>query len=895
MPHATGTGRISVRLIVHAGSLVERDGEEGYAHFVEHMAFNGTRHYAPGKLVEVFQRLGIRFGPDLSAETSVADTTYRLDLPGDRASQLPEALQVLRDFADGLQFSPAEVEREKGVILSELRVRDSSDERERIERVAALYEGTPLPDRMPAGKPAAIAVATAESLRSYYQRWYRPNRMTLLIAGDIAVPAVKVLVEKYFATLQGDGPWIPPPEPSALRTGPLRARVIVNPANSAIQVTLVSSTLRSPDTPVGREIDLAAQVVMQLFTRGFSERLARERETIGAAGVVRYPGADARYQHHQLAAQTNTARWPVALAFIESELRRAREQGFGEAELREAIATVLAEQRASADRFSGALPDAIIGDMAKAVAAGRMWHSPSSDYGLAKVFLPTLEIDTIPKVLREILPDGGLSLFLVTPATIEGGNKTLLAAYREAASASANLVRHDASSPLEFRYKDFGAAGTVSTRRTDREAGVELAKLSNGVRLNLMSGKREPNRFRLSARIGHGRSDQPKDKPGLFMLSGALLAQSDVGRHPREELVRLVHLRGVEMNIKFEDQFTITASGPSGELPFALQFLTAFLGDVKLDQARHSRALEFYAAVRQHHFSTTAGRAGLEMMFQITGRDARFNVPAPEFVKAYPFEEVSGWIRTHLLNGPVEIGLVGDFETESALAAAAASVGTLASRSEGSSVADGSPTFISKYYRNIIPTDVPGPAAAFRAAWPTVGATDARVYAALQVGIDALIDRLRITLREELGATYSPGGGVHRDLLQRHFALAWVALSFEPKQAKGLGERTLAIADGLASRGVTREEFARLIEPRRAMVAANLASNEWWLNNVLVCAGSVPATLEEAREVRTIFAKLTRDDVNRALKHFAVSNGSGIVMMPAEESVPPPPKTNAKS
>ena len=141
-------GRISLRLIVHAGSLDEHGDELGFAHFVEHMAFNGTRHYPPGKLMLFFQRNGLAWGVDASADTSLTHTTYKLDLPAGRADQLGEALQVLRDYADGIEFAPAEVKREKGVIVSELTARDTNAWQVNRQRISALYGGSTIPTRL---------------------------------------------------------------------------------------------------------------------------------------------------------------------------------------------------------------------------------------------------------------------------------------------------------------------------------------------------------------------------------------------------------------------------------------------------------------------------------------------------------------------------------------------------------------------------------------------------------------------------------------------------------------------------------------------------------------------------------------------------------------------------
>jgi zinc protease len=151
----------------------------------------------------------------------------------------------------------------------------------------------------------------------------------------------------------------------------------------------------------------------------------------------------------------------------------------------------------------------------------------------------------------------------------------------------------------------------------------------------------------------------------------------------------------------------------------------------------------------------------------------------------------------------------------------------------------------------------------------------------LQLATDGLVDRLRLKLREELGATYAPNGDVNRNLLQRDFDYAWVQLTFEPKQVKTMIDRVIKVADELARRGLTKEEFARLREPRRVQAGESLRSNEWWLNQVLLTAQTQPAVLDDARSLSSAFTELTRDEVNRAAaSHFRAERSNIIGVSP---------------
>jgi zinc protease len=184
-------------------------------------------------------------------------------------------------------------------------------------------------------------------------------------------------------------------------------------------------------------------------------------------------------------------------------------------------------------------------------------------------------------------------------------------------------------------------------------------------------------------------------------------------------------------------------------------------------------------------------------------------------------------------------------------------------------------------YRRTEVEPLPDEAAALRVAWPAAAARSVADQAALQLAVDAVVDRIRIKVREDLGATYAPTGGLYRYGPQPDFAFGWIELTFDPKQANTLGLLVLNLADGLARQGMTPEEFARLREPRRTVTAAQLGSDDWWLHQVLVRAQSHPEVLAETRALAAAYSEVTREDVNRAAaKYLRASNASAILVIP---------------
>jgi len=198
--------RAELRLVINAGSVLEDEDQLGLAHFVEHMAFNGTAHFPKSALVDYLQSVGLRFGADLNAETGTDETIYRLTVPTDSAHVLVRAIEILSEWAHAVTFDSSEVVAERGVILAEWRLRTNGGTDPSVRRSAALdtllYAGTRYPDRPPIGVPALIQAVEPPPLKRFYHDWYRPDLMAVVAVGDFDRRAVVERIRSEFGTLQ---------------------------------------------------------------------------------------------------------------------------------------------------------------------------------------------------------------------------------------------------------------------------------------------------------------------------------------------------------------------------------------------------------------------------------------------------------------------------------------------------------------------------------------------------------------------------------------------------------------------------------------------------------------------------------------------------------------------
>jgi len=882
LPHGSPKGDLSLRLIVHAGSLDERDDERGFAHFVEHMAFKGTRFFPPGTIRRFFERLGLTFGSDLNANTSYTHTIYLLDLPGGHGGQLDEALVALRDYADGLQFPAEEMTKESGVVISELHARDNAGRQNALKISQVLYAGTPLPDRDVVGLAEQLERATPDQLRAFYQRNYQPDRMTVLIVGPVDPAAVIERISTVFGSMAASKENVPPaPAPTPPHFDGIKPEVIVLPTAKAATVELMCINPRPADTVEGRRQALIQHVALAILDLRL--RVCREADPtqFGDVGARLEAAAVGSLVQPTIAVSTIASDWADAVRLIETELRRAQSGGFTQAEVDEAATGQLTALRNRIASVASQPAAQVAGDLTRLVANGREWRTPEADLAEATQALQGLTAAVATAALPAIFPADSRHLLLLVPPDHETKPDRLLAAYTKSVGHSLKTKSAD-DAALVFRYENFGAPGPVAKRERVADLDLTLVSFANGVRLNVRPSAFEPGRFRLRIVFPLNLSYVPFDRGGIVELAGYLLLNSNLKRHSQTELARLIKLHGIS------SQFSVSLgtpvlqlSGPAAELPFALRLLTALLSDLDLDREHYQVALSRYAGQYQSNL-VNAGPLALRAVTGVYARnDSRVRLSDPHvFANENGLFDVEKWLRQHILEGPLEIGLVGDVTADEAVKEAAATVGTLSRRR--SLPSPGEPLDAPrKATRQQATVDLPASTAMSCVLWPVLSPDEPRQNAALSLAIDALRDRLMDVLRESLGATYSPAVHLQRDTIQRDFAFAAMITTLDPASATKFTEGNIRLAARLAERGLTADQFARLREPARTRCAEDMRSNGWWLSAVVALAQSRPEVLDVARRHEKIFDEVTLDDVNLAVNVFKLDHVTALVLIPA--------------
>jgi zinc protease len=333
--------RVELRLVVNAGSILEDDDQQGLAHFTEHMAFNGTSHFARNEVVKYLESIGVRFGADLNAQTDFDETIYILPVPTDSVGILRKSFQFLGDIATGILFDSADVAAERGVVLSEWRTGLGAGERIRAKQFPVVFRGSRYATRRPIGLPRVIEGATPGPLRRFWHDWYRPDLMAVVAVGDASPDSLVALITRTFS-----------PIPRRAVRRPRVAAVVPRHDSTLVSIAtdeeLTSSSvgvlwkLPPTGTSTVREyrIELLKSLYETILSQRFSE-LSRKPDApitgAGASGGNFVRGAD----YFSLAAGAKEGKLLESLELLLTESARVQRHGFLQAELDRARTSLL--------------------------------------------------------------------------------------------------------------------------------------------------------------------------------------------------------------------------------------------------------------------------------------------------------------------------------------------------------------------------------------------------------------------------------------------------------------------------------------------------------------------------------------------------------------------------
>jgi zinc protease len=486
-PNKKPEKRAELRLVVKAGSILEDDDQQGMAHLVEHMAFNGTKHFPKNETVSFMESLGMRFGADVNAYTSFDETVYMLTVPTDKPEMMDKAMLILEDWAHNLSFDPTETEKERGVVMEEWRLGRGADMRMLQKIFPVVLKDSRYAERLPIGKPEIIQNGKADRLKQFYADWYRPDLMAVVAVGDFDKAAIEKMITNHFASI----PAAAKPKPRTQFDVPDRsgtAYAIATDKEAGGTVVQLGTLL--PALPEGSIATYRQKAVEGLFADMLNERFSEISQQPDAPFVNAFAGRSSFFARSRdmasLGAFVKEDGTERGLDALLSEAQRVARFGFTATELERQKQNTLRSYEQYALEKDNTEARSRADEYVRNFVGDESLPSADDEYALHKKFLPGITLEEVNKVARAWFPDRNRVVIVEAPEKpgLVIPDQTKLAAVIK--SASSKDLKPYVDKVTATSLMDSTPAPGQVTKSTAKEAiGITEWELSNGVKVIL--------------------------------------------------------------------------------------------------------------------------------------------------------------------------------------------------------------------------------------------------------------------------------------------------------------------------------------------------------------------------------------------------------------------------
>jgi zinc protease len=488
-PNPKPEKKVELRLAINAGSILENNDQQGLAHFMEHMNFNGTEHYPKNELVDFLQSIGVQFGADLNAYTSFDETVYILPIPTDKPDNLSNGFEVLSDWAHNALITDKDVNEERKVVLEESRGGKGAQDRMMKVYLPKLMAGSHYAERLPIGKDEILKNCDPEAIRSFYRDWYRPDLMAVAVVGDVSVAQAKALIEKYFAPLTN---------PDTERTRVTfdvpaykakEAMVLTDIEETNQSFSLNYSSKKSKSNATLQEY--RSSIVKSCFEQILNTRLQDLTQTANPPYLYSYAGIGGWSRGYESFSLTTVASNDMKTAINASigEIVKVQKFGFTQAELDVVKKSMLSYMERSYNERNTTESGRYVDELVRNFLTQESVPGTASEYEYYKIFLPGITVDEVNVVAQNWLDDNKTYFAMCqgpeNSAVKNLTSKKLLKWVNEAfkQNVEAHVERALATSLLA----EEPVAGKILSVENDTLLGVNTYTLSNGIKVTVKS------------------------------------------------------------------------------------------------------------------------------------------------------------------------------------------------------------------------------------------------------------------------------------------------------------------------------------------------------------------------------------------------------------------------
>ncbi len=881
--HATPPGKISFWLHVATGSVNEADGQEGIAHYLEHLAFNGTTHFPPGKLVQYFESIGLRFGQHQNAFTGFNQTTYTLTLPNTEPDTIDKGLLYLSDVAFGMLLKPEEIDKERNVILEEGRARKGVRQRLMEQILPELLPGSRVARRLPIGLESTIVSVQRDDFKAYYDKWYHPGNVTVLAVGDAPVETIRTAIAKHFGDWQRSDPVPDDFDYGVKPYDASRAIVLTDPELTTASVETVAIGPRQMLTTVGHYRERLVRMLGTWIVNRRLQQLVQEGKAPFQSANVRVSPLFGVATQRSAEADAEPAAWSEAMSSLLIEVERARRHGFTPQELDNAKTAFLANVEHAAQTESTRDARYFLGTMNRALTAKERPRSAAQSLDLQQQLLPGITLQEVAAAFATAFAPGAKAALVTLPKRddVAVPSKDQVLALVDAAMAK-EIEPWQGAARITALLEKAPKPGMIAERSHDDVLKITSVTFANNVRVHHRFMDFKKDNVTVTIALAGGKIRETEANRGITSVAIQPLIKPATSRFSSTALRD--YMTGKKVGVSTQhtaDTVRLTVSGTPEALEDGLQLAYLLLHEATIEPASvalwKQRQLQALEARRTRVNALTREASRL----LLSGNDPRMRAVTPEQVRARAqhIPQAQAWLDRLLQTAPIEVAIVGDMPEDQALALAATYLGSLPTRQR----TDPSLTELRQVagftgpVKRTVEVETITPRAQPILMWRSAPWSDVRGRRISYLMALILETRMREEIREKRGLTYSTATYVRPARVYPAMSALYVQFTADPDKVEEAVRIARSVVETFAAEGPTDAAMQTVRTQMKNTIETMLQEPRFWAN-LLADLDYHGTNLKDLHGLLDKVLGFTKADVAQAVQQTVRPERFGVVI-----------------
>ncbi len=880
-PNSYPENQVYLRLVVKSGSVMEDDDQLGLAHFFEHMTFNGTDKYPENQIIDFLEKSGIQFGPDLNAYTTFDHTVFMLNIPADKPELIDQSVEILSQWAGHVKLEKKDIDDERGVVIEEWRRSQGAEERLRNFEVKTLLEGSRFAVRDPIGKVEILETFDREQIVRYYKEWYTPDRMAVMVIGDVDAAAVKGSIEKYFSGLKNN-----PAQRSIDMTIPIdagtRAGVMTDPEATENQFDLY---IKVPFKQAFTAGEYGKNIVRTLFCNMLSDRydqLRRGQNPPFMSAGVSFAHLFSSASYYHLGARLKDGGVKEGIEAACAEIARVAQHGFTEAELERAKAEVFSLVETLYNERDKSHSSSLINEYTRNFMEDESIPGIATEYDIYCQYMPQITLEEVNSFVQIFLKtDGRVLVATGKPKDFGPMDGNQLQGLVDAALVSKQDPYKDVA-VQDSLVSSLPAAGKVKSAKTDKKTGLTTVKLSNGAKMLLYPTTYKNDQILISAISAGGSSLVSDSQWASANVACAIVNNSGLGSFSKVELDQMLKGKNVSINPYIETYSEgFTGKSTKKDLETAFQLLYLYFTAPRFEQeAYDSYMTRLETAVKNQEASpdTAFIKAVKELMTQ---NHKRGRIMDMEVYSEINFQAAQDVFKARFADpGDFTFILVGNIEIETAKKLGETYIASIPSRGT------------KEMWKDVGLRIPEGKAEAavhkgtdFRSQVIKIMKGNFRYNQKENMYLDALAyilnNRLLEVIREELGGTYTISAYPSTTPIPASQYMVNIIYGCSPLRVQELDEAVIAEINKLKE-DIPQAELDKYKATRLTDYGKEIKENSWYLSQLTDCA-FYNQRFTAKDNLPKVLDKLTAKTLKKkAAKYFDTENTINVTLYPEQ-------------